>query len=120
MSFRDDLLERAAKRRARIVLCEGEDARVHAAAERLERDRIAQPVLVGGAGIAPSRDPRLGRIAAYLRDTLGAGALDLVAATSAEGAPAAAARKWWLSELARRANERAAKRGIYRGNGGRH
>jgi aspartyl-tRNA(Asn)/glutamyl-tRNA(Gln) amidotransferase subunit B len=40
-----------------------------------------------------------------MRDTAGAGALDLVAATIAEGAPAAAARKWWLSELARRANE---------------
>ena len=40
-----------------------------------------------------------------MRDTAGAGALDLVAATIAAGAPAAAARKWWLSELARRANE---------------
>jgi aspartyl-tRNA(Asn)/glutamyl-tRNA(Gln) amidotransferase subunit B len=40
-----------------------------------------------------------------MRDTVGAGALDLVAATIAAGAPAAAARKWWLSELARRANE---------------
>ena len=40
-----------------------------------------------------------------MRDTVGAGALDLVAATIASGAPAAAARKWWLSELARRANE---------------
>ena len=40
-----------------------------------------------------------------MRDTVGAGALDLVAATVAAGAPPQAARKWWLSELARRANE---------------
>jgi aspartyl-tRNA(Asn)/glutamyl-tRNA(Gln) amidotransferase subunit B len=40
-----------------------------------------------------------------MRDTVGAGALGLVEATIAAGAPPAAARKWWLSELARRANE---------------
>ncbi len=33
-----------------------------------------------------------------------AGALDVVAATVAAGAPPAEARKWWLGELARRAN----------------
>jgi phosphate acetyltransferase len=68
MSFRDELLERAAKRRARIVLCEGEDARVRAAAERLERDKIAQPILLGDGGLTPSKDRRLSRIAAYLRE----------------------------------------------------
>jgi len=40
-----------------------------------------------------------------MRDTVGAGALDLVAATIAAGAAPQAARKWWLGELARRANE---------------
>ncbi|MFL6088648.1 MAG: Asp-tRNA(Asn)/Glu-tRNA(Gln) amidotransferase subunit GatB [Aeromicrobium sp.] len=40
-----------------------------------------------------------------MRDTVGAGALDLVAATIEAGAPPQAARKWWLGELARRANE---------------
>ena len=40
-----------------------------------------------------------------MRDTVGAGALDLVAATVDAGASPQAARKWWLSELARRANE---------------
>lgn len=40
-----------------------------------------------------------------MRDTVGAGALDLVAETIAAGAAPQAARKWWLSELARRANE---------------
>ncbi|MDO5065761.1 MAG: Asp-tRNA(Asn)/Glu-tRNA(Gln) amidotransferase subunit GatB [Propionibacteriaceae bacterium] len=34
-----------------------------------------------------------------------AGALDLIEATVAAGASSQAARKWWLSELARRANE---------------
>jgi aspartyl-tRNA(Asn)/glutamyl-tRNA(Gln) amidotransferase subunit B len=42
-----------------------------------------------------------------MRDTVGAGALDLVARTVDAGAAPQAARKWWLSELARRANEQA-------------
>ncbi|WP_286929703.1 MULTISPECIES: Asp-tRNA(Asn)/Glu-tRNA(Gln) amidotransferase subunit GatB [Aeromicrobium] len=41
-----------------------------------------------------------------MRDTVGAGALDLVAETIAAGASPQAARKWWLGELARTANER--------------
>ncbi len=40
-----------------------------------------------------------------MRDTVGAGALDLVADTVAAGAGPAAAKKWWLGELARTANE---------------
>src|SRR3712207_2594249 len=40
-----------------------------------------------------------------MRDTVGAGALELVAATVEAGSSPPAARKWWLSELARRANE---------------
>jgi aspartyl-tRNA(Asn)/glutamyl-tRNA(Gln) amidotransferase subunit B len=40
-----------------------------------------------------------------MRDTVGAGALELVEETVAAGAAPAAARKWWLSEMARRANE---------------
>ena len=68
MSFRDDLLQRAARRRARIVLCEGEDRRVRAAAERLRADGIAQPIVLGDGGLVPSKDPRLGRIAEYLRE----------------------------------------------------
>jgi len=40
-----------------------------------------------------------------MRDTVGAGALDLVEATIAAGASPPSARKWWLSELARRAND---------------
>ncbi|HET7387152.1 MAG TPA: Asp-tRNA(Asn)/Glu-tRNA(Gln) amidotransferase subunit GatB [Nocardioidaceae bacterium] len=41
-----------------------------------------------------------------MRDTVGAGALDLVAATIEAGAAPQAARKWWLQELARRANDK--------------
>jgi len=40
-----------------------------------------------------------------MRDTVGAGALGLVEATIEAGAPPQAARKWWLGELARRAND---------------
>ena len=40
-----------------------------------------------------------------MRDTVGAGALDLVEETIVAGASPQAARKWWLSELARRAKE---------------
>ncbi|HQR26634.1 MAG TPA: Asp-tRNA(Asn)/Glu-tRNA(Gln) amidotransferase subunit GatB [Nocardioides sp.] len=40
-----------------------------------------------------------------MRDTVGAGALLLVEQTVAAGATPQAARKWWLSDLARRAND---------------
>jgi aspartyl-tRNA(Asn)/glutamyl-tRNA(Gln) amidotransferase subunit B len=40
-----------------------------------------------------------------MRDTVGAGALGLVEETIAAGTTPQAARKWWLGELARRANE---------------
>ncbi|MFC4786844.1 Asp-tRNA(Asn)/Glu-tRNA(Gln) amidotransferase subunit GatB [Nocardioides sp. MAHUQ-72] len=40
-----------------------------------------------------------------MRDTVGAGALGLVEQTIAAGATPQAARKWWLSDMARRANE---------------
>ncbi|MBM9459263.1 Asp-tRNA(Asn)/Glu-tRNA(Gln) amidotransferase subunit GatB [Nocardioides sp. zg-536] len=40
-----------------------------------------------------------------MRDTIGAGALELIEETVAAGAAPQAARKWWLSELTRRAND---------------
>ncbi|MGZ4450731.1 MAG: Asp-tRNA(Asn)/Glu-tRNA(Gln) amidotransferase subunit GatB [Nocardioides sp.] len=40
-----------------------------------------------------------------MRDTVGAGALGLVEETIAAGAAPQAARKWWLGEMARRAND---------------
>jgi aspartyl-tRNA(Asn)/glutamyl-tRNA(Gln) amidotransferase subunit B len=42
-----------------------------------------------------------------MRDVLNAGALELVAATVAAGSDPAGAKKWWLGEVARVANERA-------------
>jgi phosphate acetyltransferase len=68
VSFRRELLARAAQRGARVVLCEGGDDRVQAAAERLRRDRIVDPIVLGGGGIEPAKDPRLGRIATFLRE----------------------------------------------------
>ena len=41
-----------------------------------------------------------------MQSLVNAGAVDLVEATVAAGAPLEAARKWWLGELARHANER--------------
>ena len=40
-----------------------------------------------------------------MRDTVGAGALGLIEETIAAGASPQAARKWWLGEMARRAND---------------
>ena len=68
MSFRNDLLQRAARRRARVVLCEGEDARVQAAVERIRADNVLDPIVLGGNGVKPTSDPRLGRIAQFLRE----------------------------------------------------
>jgi aspartyl-tRNA(Asn)/glutamyl-tRNA(Gln) amidotransferase subunit B len=40
-----------------------------------------------------------------MRDVVGSGAVELIEQTVAAGSAPAAARKWWLSELSRRANE---------------
>jgi aspartyl-tRNA(Asn)/glutamyl-tRNA(Gln) amidotransferase subunit B len=50
-----------------------------------------------------------GITAAEMTDIGNAGAVDLVEQTIAAGASAAAARKWWLNELARRANDAGAE-----------
>jgi phosphate acetyltransferase len=68
VSFRAELLERAARRGARVVLCEGEDPRVHGAVERLRAKKVVEPIVLGGDGIDPAKDPRLGRIAKFLRE----------------------------------------------------
>jgi phosphate acetyltransferase len=67
------------------VLCEGDDPRVQAAVERLRAERVVEPIVLGGAGLNPAKDPRLGQIARYLRDRLperirdGVHALDVAA-----------------------------------------
>jgi phosphate acetyltransferase len=68
MSFRRELLERAAKRAARVVLCEGDDPRVQAAVERLRAERVVEPIVLGGGGLHPAQDPRLGKVAEFLRE----------------------------------------------------
>jgi phosphate acetyltransferase len=50
------------------VLCEGEDPRVQAAIERLRAERVVEPIVLGGGGIDPAKDPRLGQIARFLRE----------------------------------------------------
>ena len=67
MSFRETLRARAAQTPARIVLAEGTDPRVQAAAETLKRGGIARPLLLGGPGIDPAADPRLQSVAELLR-----------------------------------------------------
>jgi aspartyl-tRNA(Asn)/glutamyl-tRNA(Gln) amidotransferase subunit B len=42
---------------------------------------------------------------AEMRDVVNAGAMDLIEATVAAGTSASGARKWWMGELARRANQ---------------
>ncbi len=68
MSFRDDLLERARARRARVVLVEGADPRVAAAADRLRSEGIAVPIVLGPGGVDPETDPRRDQVARHLRD----------------------------------------------------
>jgi phosphate acetyltransferase len=68
VSFRSKLLERAARRKARVVLCEGEDPRVQAAIEELRAKGVVDPIVVGTGGVNPANDPRLGRVAKLLRD----------------------------------------------------
>jgi phosphate acetyltransferase len=50
------------------VLCEGEDPRVQAAIEQLRAERVVEPIVLGGGGLDPAKDPRLGRIARLLRE----------------------------------------------------
>jgi phosphate acetyltransferase len=61
------LLERARARGARVVLPEGDDPRVLAAARRLRDESIAEPILLGPGHLEPAEDPRLGTIAEMLR-----------------------------------------------------
>jgi phosphate acetyltransferase len=68
MTFRSRLRERAAAGHARVVLCEGADRRVQAAAEQLRSQGILNPIVLGGTGIDPAKDPRLGQIAQFLRE----------------------------------------------------
>ena len=67
MSFRGALHERASRIGARVVLAEGDDSRVRAAAQELGHRAIAKPILLGQGGIDPAHDPRLAAVAELLR-----------------------------------------------------
>ena len=68
MSFRGQLIDRAARRKVRVVLCEGEDARVRSAIEQLRAKQVVEPIVLGGDGLDPAKDRRLGKIAQFLRE----------------------------------------------------
>jgi phosphate acetyltransferase len=70
VSFRQGLLSRAAKLGARVVLPEGEDPRIHEAADRLRRGKIAEPIILTAAALASH--PLKGKVGDHLaaRDAL--------------------------------------------------
>lgn len=68
MTFRAELLQRAARLERRVVLSEGGDGRVVEAAERLRRERIVEPIVIGPGALDPTRDPRHPRVAHHLRE----------------------------------------------------
>ena len=51
-----------------MVLCEGADERVRTAVELIRAKQVVDPIVLGGDGIDPAKDPRLGRIAKFLRE----------------------------------------------------
>lgn len=85
MSFRTELLARAAGRQATLLFPEGDDPRVREAVGRLAAEGVARPIVVGAGGIDPLRDDRLEMVAARLRERRpeairdGVHALDLAA-----------------------------------------
>src|SRR6185312_3247202 len=87
MTFGAQLPERAARRRARLVRCEGDDTRVHAPGQQLRQNNVVEPIVLGWDGLNPAKDPRLSRIAKFLRERLpvrirdGVPALDVAADT---------------------------------------
>jgi phosphate acetyltransferase len=60
-SFMSGLIDRAREARKRIVFPEGDDPRVAAAAERLAREGIVQPILIGSGNVDPAKSDRLRR-----------------------------------------------------------
>ncbi|HSJ75869.1 MAG TPA: phosphate acyltransferase, partial [Gemmatimonadales bacterium] len=52
----------------RVVLCEGADARVRSAIEQLRAKQVVEPIVLGGDGLDPAKDRRLGKIAQFLRE----------------------------------------------------
>lgn len=59
---------RALPRRVRIVFGEGDDPRVIEAAARLEKEGLAEPILVGSRGVDPAHSPKLSQYARLLHE----------------------------------------------------
>jgi phosphate acetyltransferase len=67
LAFLDGLVAQARNLKRRIVFPEGDDERVRAAAERLAREKVVEPILVSASGgeisgvkfVAPASHPRL-------------------------------------------------------------
>jgi phosphate acetyltransferase len=64
VSFRQGLLARAARLNARVVLPEGEDERIHTAADRLKQGKIAEPIILTAASLA--KHPLREKVDAFL------------------------------------------------------
>ena len=62
MTFRDRLYQRARQAARRVVLPEGQDVRIRAAAQRLTKERLAQVEVLGN----PAKDPRRSECAQHL------------------------------------------------------
>jgi phosphate acetyltransferase len=67
VTFGERLRERARARRARVVLAEGGDPRVQAAARTLAGERVCDVIILGPGGVDPATDPRLPAVADLLR-----------------------------------------------------
>jgi phosphate acetyltransferase len=67
VTVRGALHERASRVGARVVLAEGDDPRVRAAAREIAERGIARTLLLGSGGIDPAHDPRLPAVADLLR-----------------------------------------------------
>ena len=59
MSFRQHLHERAKGVNARVVLVEGDDPRVRAAAKEITEQGIAKVIVIGSRDLDPAHDSRL-------------------------------------------------------------
>jgi aspartyl-tRNA(Asn)/glutamyl-tRNA(Gln) amidotransferase subunit B len=75
--------------------------------EWVEQSRAGQPELPAARRSRVTEE--WGLAEKELRDIVNAGALDLIEDTIREGADPAAARKWWMNELSRRATEQGAE-----------
>jgi phosphate acetyltransferase len=68
VAFMSGLIDRARRVKRRIVFPEGDDPRVQAAAERLSRDGIVQPILIGAHHLDPRKSGAARRYASIYHE----------------------------------------------------